>query len=62
MQLYHAKRLSLPDLIAKFTVEPARLLGLQKVLWVLERMPMSPLLIPIENGNSNQMPQQQVFQ
>jgi len=30
MQLYHAKRLSLPDLIAKFTIAPARLLRLQK--------------------------------
>jgi len=30
MQLYHSKRLSLPDLIAKFTVAPARLLGLAK--------------------------------
>ena len=30
MQLYHAKRLSLPDLIAKFTVAPARLLRLAK--------------------------------
>jgi dihydroorotase len=30
MQLYHAKRLSLPDLIAKFTVNPARLLNLAK--------------------------------
>jgi dihydroorotase len=30
MQLYHAKRLSLPDLIAKYTVNPARLLNLQK--------------------------------
>jgi dihydroorotase len=30
MQLYHAKRLSLPDLIAKFTVGPARLLGVAK--------------------------------
>src|SRR2546430_14367595 len=30
MQLYHAKRLALPDLIAKFTVAPARLLGLEK--------------------------------
>jgi len=28
MQLYHAKRLSLPELIAKFTVAPARLLRL----------------------------------
>jgi len=30
MQLYHAKRLSLPDLIAKYTVAPARLLRLAK--------------------------------
>lgn len=30
MQLYHAKRLSLPDLITKFTVAPARLLRLAK--------------------------------
>src|SRR5208282_5729380 len=30
MQLVHAKRLSLPDLIAKFTVNPARLLNLNK--------------------------------
>jgi dihydroorotase len=30
MQLYHVKRLSLPDLIAKYTVNPARLLNLQK--------------------------------
>ena len=30
MQLYHARRLSLPDLIAKFTVAPARLLRLAK--------------------------------
>lgn len=30
MQLYHAKRLSLNDLIAKFTSAPARLLGLAK--------------------------------
>jgi len=30
MQLYHAKRLSLNDLISKFTVAPARLLGLAK--------------------------------
>jgi dihydroorotase len=30
MQLYHAKRLSLPDLIAKFTVAPAKLLHLTK--------------------------------
>jgi dihydroorotase len=30
MQLYHAKRLSLPDLIAKYTVNPARLLNLKK--------------------------------
>ena len=30
MQLYHSKRLSLSDLIAKFTVAPARLLRLQK--------------------------------
>jgi len=30
MQLYHAKRLSLGDLIAKFTVAPARLLGVPK--------------------------------
>ena len=30
MQLVHAKRVSLPDLIAKFTVNPARLLNLGK--------------------------------
>jgi dihydroorotase len=30
MQLYHAKRLSLPDLITKYTVNPARLLNLPK--------------------------------
>jgi len=30
MQLFHTQRLSLPDLIAKFTVNPARLLGLSK--------------------------------
>ncbi len=30
MQLYHAKRLALPDLIAKYTVNPARLLNLAK--------------------------------
>ena len=30
MQLYHAKRLSLADLIAKYTVAPARLLNLAK--------------------------------
>jgi dihydroorotase len=30
MQLYHAKRLALSDLIAKFTIAPARLLRLQK--------------------------------
>ena len=30
MQLVHAKRLSLPDMIAKFTVNPARLLNLNK--------------------------------
>jgi dihydroorotase len=30
MQLYHAQRLSLPDLIAKFTVNPAKLLRLGK--------------------------------
>jgi len=30
MQLVHAKRISLPDLIAKFTVNPARLLNLNK--------------------------------
>jgi len=30
MQLYHTKRLGLPDLIAKFTAGPARLLGLKK--------------------------------
>jgi dihydroorotase len=29
-QLYHTRRLSLPDLIAKFTVAPARLLGLPR--------------------------------
>jgi dihydroorotase len=30
MQLYHAKRLDLPDLIAKYTSHPARLLNLKK--------------------------------
>ena len=30
MQLYHTKRLSLPDLIAKYTLAPARLLRLPK--------------------------------
>ncbi|PWU18295.1 MAG: dihydroorotase [Verrucomicrobia bacterium] len=30
MQLYHTKRLGLPELIAKFTVGPAELLGLKK--------------------------------
>jgi dihydroorotase len=30
MQLYHAKRLSLAELLTKFTVAPARLLGLAK--------------------------------
>jgi dihydroorotase len=30
MQLYHGKRLSLPNLIAKYTVNPARLLNLPK--------------------------------
>lgn len=30
MQLYHTQRLSLTDLLAKFTTGPARLLGLQK--------------------------------
>jgi dihydroorotase len=30
MQLVHTKRIALPDLIAKFTVNPARLLNLQK--------------------------------
>jgi dihydroorotase len=30
MQLYHTKRLSLPDLIAKYTIAPARLLRLAK--------------------------------
>jgi dihydroorotase len=30
MQLVHAKRISVPDLIAKYTVNPARLLNLQK--------------------------------
>ena len=30
MQLYHAQRLSLPDLIAKYTVGPAKLLNLAK--------------------------------
>ena len=30
MQLYHTKRLGLADVIAKFTVAPARLLGLPK--------------------------------
>ena len=30
MQLYHTKRVSLPDLIAKFTTAPARLLNLKK--------------------------------
>jgi dihydroorotase len=30
MQLYHGKRLSLPDLITKYTIHPARLLNLKK--------------------------------
>jgi dihydroorotase len=30
MQLYHAKRLSLADLIAKYTIAPAKLLNLTK--------------------------------
>ena len=30
MQLVHAKRISLPDLIAKYTINPARLLNLKK--------------------------------
>ena len=30
MQLYHPQRVSLSDLIAKYTVNPARLLNLQK--------------------------------
>jgi dihydroorotase len=30
MRLYHTKLLSLPDLISKFTVNPARLLSLKK--------------------------------
>jgi dihydroorotase len=30
MQLYHTKRISLPDLIAKYTIAPARLLNLKK--------------------------------
>jgi dihydroorotase len=30
MQLYHTKRLSLPDLLAKYTTAPARLLNLKK--------------------------------
>jgi dihydroorotase len=30
VQLYHGKRLSLPDLIAKYTINPARLLNLPK--------------------------------
>jgi dihydroorotase len=30
MQLYHTKRLGLPELISKFTIAPARLLGLAK--------------------------------
>jgi hypothetical protein len=30
MQLYHSKKLGLPELVAKFTVAPARLLRLQK--------------------------------
>ncbi len=30
MQLVHSKRLSLPDMIAKYTVNPARLLNLNK--------------------------------
>jgi dihydroorotase len=30
MQLYHSKRISLPDMIAKYTVAPARLLNLKK--------------------------------
>jgi dihydroorotase len=38
MQLYHGKRLSLPDLIAKYTVNPARLLNLKKGTLVSARM------------------------
>jgi len=30
MRLYHSKRLSLPDLIAKYTIAPAQLLSLRK--------------------------------
>jgi dihydroorotase len=30
MQLVHSGRMSLPDLIARFTIGPARLLGLPK--------------------------------
>jgi dihydroorotase len=30
MQLYHTKRISLPDVIAKYTIAPARLLNLKK--------------------------------
>ena len=30
MQLYHGKRLSLPDLIAKYTINPVRMLNLKK--------------------------------
>ncbi|HUE36504.1 MAG TPA: amidohydrolase family protein, partial [Candidatus Acidoferrum sp.] len=30
MQLVHSKRISLPDMIAKYTVAPARLLNMQK--------------------------------
>ena len=30
MQLYHARRLSLPDVIARFTTAPARILRLKK--------------------------------
>src|SRR5207302_7035326 len=30
MQLYHTKRMALPDLIRKYTLAPARLLGLSK--------------------------------
>ena len=30
MQLYHSKRMSLPDVIAKFTVAPAKILRMKK--------------------------------
>ena len=35
MQLYHTKRLSLSDLIAKYTTAPARLLNLKKGIVLL---------------------------